>query len=71
MNCIIEARHPDHGNNWDSDYVSNETWSLKKAREWIRMMKLGEEMPDGSKWDDAWEFRILADDGDGNYRIEV
>lgn len=57
--CIIEARHPDHGNNWDSDYVASESYTIRQARAYLR------ELLDDPEWA-GWEFRIMAQ-SDGCY----
>jgi len=62
-NCIIEARDETH--DWDSDYVSSETWTLGEAREYIRLAESGQS-PDDQDWT-GWEFRICMDHGDGAY----
>lgn len=61
----VDARHPDHGNNWDSDYVSNEPMTLAEANETMSMLRqcatTGEPDPNGETWD-GWEFRVGCND---------
>lgn len=61
--CIIEAMHPEHGANWDSDRVGNETFTKAEAQAHITAL---EEDPE---WE-GWWFRILQDDGTGAYLPE-
>lgn len=51
--ALIEARHPDHGNNWDSDYIGNERMIMAEA---LKGKKTLETDPEWS----GWEFRIIA-----------
>jgi hypothetical protein len=50
--ALLEARHPDHGNNWDSDYVGNERMTMAEAVAYKKTLEADPE------WD-GWEFRIL------------
>lgn len=74
--CIIEASDPNH--NWDSDYVSSESFTLAEAREYIKELQNraetdptdGDEAPDGISWL-GWSFRIRAENDHGCYCVDV
>lgn len=53
-NAIIEAKHPDRHDNWDSDYVGNESYPVYKCLEYIKGM-IGD-----PEWN-GWSFRVLAE----------
>lgn len=63
VDCIIEARHPEKGQDWDSDYVGNEIFEREEALAQIA------ELQTDPQWE-GWEFRLLVNQGDGNYRPE-
>lgn len=68
----IDARHENHGNNWDSDYVGNETMTEAEAEKYMAELEARSEYDDpdgetpgedGNNWY-GWEFRLceLEDD---------
>lgn len=53
MSYCIDAKHENHGNNWDSDYVSNIPIKyLKQAKAYLKQL-----LKD-SEWS-GWEFKIV------------
>ncbi len=54
MDYLIEARHENHGNNWDSDYVGS-SQNLHNIR---TVKKVLRELCTDPDWA-GWEFRAL------------
>lgn len=59
--AIIEAMEEKFGN-WDSDYVSNETMTIKEARQYLLILE------NDPNWE-GWDLRIAAQDENGCYRL--
>jgi hypothetical protein len=60
--CLLEARHKNHGNNWDSDYCGREPVSVGAAKQYVEdiIANGGNSSTDDSTWESGWEFRILV-----------
>ena len=59
--CIIEARNPNEGQSeWDSDYISNESFTMAEARKYVNDLVIDPEWA-------GWEFQICPHDDNGGF----